>query len=118
MSLPLLSRVSGPPAGVNLRESSFVHDLVLAFPLAPGIIRGARVGECTLDPTLTGKDPNMRPMTRALGLFVALAMLAGTLQGADPSGGLTKGTPEIKSAGPLAFGPGGILFIGDGAGAA
>ncbi len=30
----------------------------------------------------------------------------------------TKGTPDIKSAGPLAFGPDGVLFVGDTAGAA
>jgi hypothetical protein len=27
--------------------------------------------------------------------------------------GMTEGTPDVKSAGPLAFGPNGILFIGD-----
>lgn len=47
----------------------------------------------------------------------ALAMVLGaalTAQAAD----LTKGTPDIKSAGPLAFGPNGILFVGDSQGAA
>lgn len=32
--------------------------------------------------------------------------------------GLTKGKPDIKSAGPIAFGPDGLLFIGDPMGAA
>ena len=32
--------------------------------------------------------------------------------------GLTKGTPDLKSAGPLAFGPDGLLFVGDTQGAA
>ena len=32
--------------------------------------------------------------------------------------GLAVGTPAIKSVGPLAFGPGGVLFIGDNVGAA
>ena len=32
--------------------------------------------------------------------------------------GLEVGTPEVKSVGPLAFGPDGILFVGDNAGAA
>ena len=32
--------------------------------------------------------------------------------------GLEVGTPAIKSVGPLAFGPEGILFIGDNGGAA
>jgi hypothetical protein len=37
---------------------------------------------------------------------------------ADPSVSLKKGTPDLKSAGPLAFGPDGILFVGDTRGAA
>ena len=32
---------------------------------------------------------------------------------ADTQTGLEQGTPDIRSAGPLAFGPGGVLFIGD-----
>jgi hypothetical protein len=47
----------------------------------------------------------------------ALVLVLGaalTAQGAD----LTKGTPDIKSAGSLAFGPNGLLFIGDSQGAA
>ncbi len=47
----------------------------------------------------------------------AFAMVLGaalTAQGA----GLTKGTPDLKSAGPLAFGPDGLLFVGDTQGAA
>jgi hypothetical protein len=47
--------------------------------------------------------------TMALVLGAAL-----TANAAD----LTKGTPDIKSAGPLAFGPNGLLFIGDTQGAA
>jgi len=53
--------------------------------------------------------------------FVALTALAGLLaaigltQAAekDLTTGLKKATVELKSAGPLAFGPQGILFIGD-----
>jgi hypothetical protein len=44
-------------------------------------------------------------------LFATAELIA-----ADP--GMTTGTPDIKSAGPLAFGPAGILFIGDPQGAA
>jgi hypothetical protein len=56
----------------------------------------------------------MLPKTRvALGLLVAVALLSGSLQGADPAEGLTRGNPDLKSAGPLAFGPDGILFVGD-----
>jgi len=48
--------------------------------------------------------------------FVLAAVLGAALtaQAAD----LTKGTPDLKSAGPLAFGPSGLLFIGDTQGAA
>lgn len=35
----------------------------------------------------------------------------------EPAKGLTKGTPEIKSAGAMAFGPHGMLFVGDSIGA-
>ncbi len=48
-----------------------------------------------------------------LGLLLAVAVLAGSLQGADSTTGLTKGTADLKSAGALTFGPGGILFVGD-----
>ena len=55
---------------------------------------------------------------------IASAALIGSLLVAssggakDLSAGLQKGKPDLKSAGPLAFGPGGILFIGDTQGAA
>jgi hypothetical protein len=50
--------------------------------------------------------------------LVAAMMVAGSIQAGDLSASLKKGTPDIKVAGPLAFGPEGILFIGDPAGAA
>ena len=54
---------------------------------------------------------------------LALALLAFALAvpvalGAERAGGLKEGKPDLKSAGPLAFGPDGILFVGDTAGAA
>ena len=36
----------------------------------------------------------------------------------EPSASLKAGKPDLKSAGPLAFGPDGILFVGDTQGAA
>jgi len=46
--------------------------------------------------------------------FAAAAMLLGaTLASAADVYGLTEGNPELKSADVLAFGPDGILFIGD-----
>ncbi|MCC9604924.1 hypothetical protein LOC68_25550 [Blastopirellula sp. JC732] len=53
-------------------------------------------------------------MRTTLGAFVlSLTMVAG-LHAADAEMyGLKKGTPEIKSAGPLAFAPDGVLLVGD-----
>jgi hypothetical protein len=47
-----------------------------------------------------------------------ICLTATMAQGAEPSSSLKKGTPDLKSAGPLAFGPDGILFVGDTRGAA
>jgi hypothetical protein len=44
---------------------------------------------------------------------VAVAVLAASAPAADVAGTMQAGTVELKSAGPLAFGPDGILFIGD-----
>jgi len=47
-------------------------------------------------------------------LLLALAVVGFASAGiAAENWGLKKGDPELKSAGPLAFGPDGILFIGD-----
>lgn len=50
--------------------------------------------------------------------FVALALaaafaLAGSIQAAGPRDSLRKGNPQLQSIGALAFGPEGILFVGD-----
>src|SRR5689334_6152467 len=47
----------------------------------------------------------------ALAVIVAVVPARGA--DADLTASLKKGTVELKSAGPLAFGPQGILFIGD-----
>jgi hypothetical protein len=50
---------------------------------------------------------------------LTLGLLAGVARAADKAEGLDKtGKPELKSAGPLSFGPEGVLFIGDPQGAA
>ena len=54
----------------------------------------------------------------ALGVLVGAALLVQSAPGAEQSPNLKKGTPDLKSAGPLAFGPEGILFVGDTRGAA
>src|SRR5258708_4007610 len=55
---------------------------------------------------------------RALTVLAGMAMLALPAWAAEPSASLKKGTPDLKSAGPLTFGPDGILFVGDTQGAA
>src|SRR5262245_23790223 len=61
----------------------------------------------------------MLPRTRCLlTVLVGVALLPGPAFGADLTDSLKKGTPDLKSAGALAFGPEGILFVGDTQGAA
>jgi hypothetical protein len=65
-------------------------------------------------------EPNMLRI-RFRDLVIAsmgLCSLATLALGAEPTASLKKGTPDLKSAGALAFGPEGILFIGDTKGAA
>src|SRR5271163_30408 len=50
--------------------------------------------------------------------FLAVCSTAALAVGAEPTASLKKGTPDLKSAGALAFGPDGILFVGDTKGAA
>lgn len=57
-------------------------------------------------------------LRKSLWTVAAVLVAAGTLTAADPANGLKKGKPDLKSAGPLAFGPDGILFVGDPQGAA
>jgi len=59
-------------------------------------------------------------MTRPLALALTLAgvAFAATAKADDLGASLKPGKPDIKSAGPLAFGPDGILFVGDTQGAA
>ncbi len=45
-------------------------------------------------------------------LLLGLTLIVSAAQAAEKSG-LVKGTPDLKSAGPLTFGPNGILFVGD-----
>src|SRR5262249_51860199 len=60
------------------------------------------------------KGSSMLPTTRLLmGGLVSAAIFASSSQGADLTASLKAGTPDIKSAGPLAFGPAGVLFVGD-----
>jgi hypothetical protein len=51
-------------------------------------------------------------------LPLVVVLSCGIVVGAELREGLERGTAEVKSAGPLAFGPEGILFVGDTEGAA
>ena len=59
-------------------------------------------------------------MVRVRGMWFALlaAVVVAGVARADLTESLKSGTPEIKSVGPLAFGPDGVLFVGDTQGAA
>ncbi len=58
-------------------------------------------------------------MSRLFSLIGLAAVLAQSVAAAADIKGLTEsGQPELKSAGPLAFGPKGVLFVGDTQGAA
>jgi hypothetical protein len=61
--------------------------------------------------------PRIRFRTLALAILGA-SLTASLALAADGADGLKQGTPDLKSAGPLAFGPDGILFVGDTQGAA
>lgn len=50
---------------------------------------------------------------RTVALFATLYCLSSLSSGFAADWGMKEGDPEIKSAGSLAFGPEGILFIGD-----
>lgn len=62
----------------------------------------------------------MRPThsPRTLWLFCAMLALTTSLFGASALDSLSSGKLEMQSTGPLAFGPDGVLFVGDSAGAA
>jgi hypothetical protein len=65
-------------------------------------------------------EPKMpRILFRSLVIaFLGACSTAAMALGAEPTASLKKGTPDLKSAGALAFGPEGILFVGDTRGAA
>lgn len=55
----------------------------------------------------------LRAVRSAAASFAALTLGAGAVLGADLTDSLKPGSPEIKSAGALAFGPDGVLFAAD-----
>ena len=57
-------------------------------------------------------------LRNAVLVVTGLCLAGAVAVGAEPNGALKKGKPDLKSATKLAFGPDGILFVGDTAGAA
>ena len=60
----------------------------------------------------------MRKAFRSAASVVALTLGVGVATADDSTKGLQAGTPDVKSAGALAFGPDGVLFAADQAGGA
>lgn len=61
----------------------------------------------------------MRKYATAVAATLSLIGLGAAMAAAsEPTASLKSGKPDIKSAGPLTFGPDGILFVGDTKGAA
>jgi len=56
-------------------------------------------------------------VTRSFSKLAACLFCAAALAFSASTGGMTAGKAQLKSAGPLAFGPDGILFVGDSVGA-
>src|SRR5580765_5257742 len=54
----------------------------------------------------------------ALGLATAVGVLAVAYRPVNAAAALTSGKADLKSAGALAFGPDGVLFVGDSIGGA
>src|SRR5207237_8405172 len=77
---------------------------------------GAYPSACRRNLGSFGKEPAMRIALWTLAALLGLALTASTAPAADY--GLKQGTADLKSAGPLAFGPAGIMFVGDHVGAA
>jgi hypothetical protein len=54
----------------------------------------------------------------AFGTLAGICLCAAMAAADEPTASLKQGKPDLKSAGPLTFGPEGILFVGDTKGAA
>ena len=55
----------------------------------------------------------MKHLLKRASLSAVLALIAISAQGAQLQQGMAEGTVPIKSAGSVAFGPDGILFVAD-----
>ncbi len=61
---------------------------------------------------------NRRPLSLFVLAFLVVPLCAGSVCSSELTKSLREGKPDLQSAGPLAFGPDGILFIADPRGAA
>ncbi len=52
-------------------------------------------------------------VAKRIGMVALILAMSVAVKGFAAEDGLEKGTPQLKSAGPMAFGPNGILFLGD-----
>ena len=52
-------------------------------------------------------------VTKRMGVVALILAMSVVGKGFAADDGLEKGTPKIQSAGPMTFGPNGILFLGD-----
>ena len=52
-------------------------------------------------------------IAKRMGRVALILAMSVAVQGFAAEDGLEKGTPQIQSAGPMTFGPNGILFVGD-----
>ena len=60
----------------------------------------------------------MKPIIRTAGILLSFTVSIATASAANWTEGMQEGKPALKSMGPLAFGPEGILLIADTKGAA
>src|SRR5689334_3538657 len=69
---------------------------------------------CSFSKSTQPKDGGSFMVRMKLGIaLVALAALSAPAMAQELTKDMKKGTPDLKSAGPLAFAPEGILLVGD-----
>src|SRR5262245_2493071 len=88
----------------NLRQTA---GLLLASPAT-----GEKIILPGFSPLFVRKDWAMFTRLRLLAAVTALAFVPAVLAD-ETATGLKKGTPPLKQAGPMTFGPDGVLFVAD-----
>ena len=101
-----------------VNSPAFCLDSGPSWPIMPLLpLEGALA---PLNSTRNQGDPRMpRKWTSIAALATAGIIIAtASARAGDPTASLKQGNPQLKSAGPLGFGPDGILFVGDTQGSA